>query len=272
MKKSVLITGAAGGLGKALSKAFLQKDFLVVEVDLSFAEDENISIKNGVLRLKSDVSSEESMEKCAVLVGNQLDSLDIVISNAAIFDFYSLSESGINGLKRIFDVNFFGFANTAKYFLPFLVKSKGRLVTISSESYKIPAPFQPYAVSKQSLEKLHFGVSQELMLKGISSVLIRPGAIQTNIMDETLNFHTNNMDSLFKEEFKKFIATVPKYIGKVNQPDEVAKVIFKAATSKKPKRVYKINHNPWVTLLSVLPKNIQDWSIKQQLKANSNLL
>jgi NAD(P)-dependent dehydrogenase (short-subunit alcohol dehydrogenase family) len=239
---------------------------VVVEMDISFNDQETPSFDNGIIRLKADVSSEKSMEECAQIVGKHVKKLDVVISNAGIFDFYALSESGINGLKRIFDVNFFGFSNTVKYFLPFLVKSEGRLVTISSESYKIPAPFQPYAISKQALEKLHFGISQELMLKGISTVLIRPGAIQTNILKETVAFKNPDSDSMFIDEFKKFTGSVPKYIAKVSAPKEVAKLVFRAATSKNPKRIYKINHNPWVSLLAALPNKLQDWSIKRQLK------
>lgn len=266
MNKIVLITGAAGGLGSALSRIFSQNSFQVVETDIFFEENDIPVIQNDILRIKADVASENSMEKCAMLVRKEFERLDIVICNAGIFDFFPLSESGGDGLKRIFEVNVLGLANSIKYFLPLLAKSKGRLVTISSESYKIPAPFQPYAVSKQALEKLHFGISQELMLKGISSVLIRPGAIQTNIMDETLNFNPKNADSLFKREFEKLIESVPKYIGTVKHPVEVAKLVFNAATAKNPKRIYKINHNPWVTLLSALPKSLQDWSIKRQLK------
>jgi NAD(P)-dependent dehydrogenase (short-subunit alcohol dehydrogenase family) len=271
MNKTVVITGAGGGLGKAISKLFHQQGFQVVETDISFEEEVNPKIKNRILSINADVSSETSIKKCAAVVESEIGNVDILISNAGIFDFYPLSESGGDGLKRIFDVNFFGMANVVKYFLPLLASSKGRLVSIGSESYKIPAPFQPYAVSKQALEKLHFGISQELMLKGISTVLVRPGAIQTNIMNETVNFKPKKSDSLFKEEFKKFTDSVPNYIGKVKHPDEVAKLVFKAATVKNPKRIYKINHNPWVSLLSALPKKMQDWSIKRQLQVNSKL-
>lgn len=269
--KSVLITGASGGLGKSLTDIFLRNGFAVAAVDKHFPVLENAPNADNLMKIIADVTSEKSMEKCAAQVEKHYQNIDIIISNAGIFDFFPLSESGGDELKRIFNVNFFGLSNTVKYFLHLLDKSKGRLVTISSESYKIPAPFQPYAVSKQALEKLHFGISQELMLKGICTVLIRPGAIQTNIMDETVNFKPKDSNSLFKEEFKKFIESVPKYIGKVNHPDEVAKLVFRASTANNPKRIYKINHNPWVTLLSALPKKLQDWSIKQQLKDNSNL-
>jgi len=271
MNKTVIITGAGGGLGKAISKIFHQQGFQVVETDISFVDVANPTAKDRILKIKADVASEASMKKCSLLVEKEFGGVDILISNAGVFDFYALSESGGDVLKRIFEVNFFGLANTVKYFFPLLAKSRGRLVTISSESYKIPAPFQPYAVSKQALEKLHFGIKQELMLKGISSVLIRPGAIQTHIMDETVNFKPTNPESLFRNEFKKFTESVPKYIGKIKHPDEVAKLVFKAATAKNPKRVYKINHNPWVTLLSALPKKLQDWSIMRQLKDNSTL-
>lgn len=268
MNKTVLITGAAGGLGRAVSQAFLKNGFFVIETDISFAENETLTRQNGVLKLNADISSDKSMKNCAALVREHVQNIDIIVNNAGIFDFFSLSESGKQGLQRIFDVNFYGLANTVKYFLPMLIKSNGRLITISSESYKIPAPFQPYAVSKQALEKLHFGISQELMLKGISTVLIRPGAIQTNILSETINFKPAILGSIFDDEFQKFTGSVSKYIAKVSSPEKVAELVFKAASLKNPKKIYKINHNPWVGLLSALPSRVQDWAIRRQLSDN----
>ncbi len=54
--------------------------------------------------------------------------LDVLISNAGVFDFYPVSEAGADKLKQILNVNFLGLANLTKYFLPLLSKSKGSLL------------------------------------------------------------------------------------------------------------------------------------------------
>ena len=175
--------------------------------------------------LHLDVTSETSVQQCAEQLTKEADQIDILISNAAIFDFYPVSEAGSDKLKKIFDVNVFGLANLTKHFLPLLIPSKGRLIVISSESYKVPSPFQPYSVSKQALESVFEAIKIELSLKGIKSILIRPGAMQTQILDDTIHFKNFNENSLYKTEFKNFVKSVPKYIGKVSTPEDVEKTL-----------------------------------------------
>ena len=193
--------------------------------------------------------------------------MDIVISNAGIFDFYPVSESGIDKLNRIFAVNVLSLTNLTKYFLAQSVESARRLIVIGSESYKVPSPFQPYSVSKQALESVYKAIKIELALKGIQSVLIRPGAMQTRILEDTVNFDDFDEGSAFKTEFRKFVESVPKYIRKIVTPEKVAAVVLKAGTARKPKSVYHINHNPMVSILSNLPANLKNYVIRKNLRS-----
>ncbi len=73
-------------------------------------------------------------------------------------------------------------------------------------------------------------------------------------------------DSNFSGEFQKFKNMVPAYIGKVSRPEEVARLILLAVTTKNPRRVYHINHSFAISLLSALPVGIQQFLIKRQIK------
>lgn len=218
------------------------------------------------LPLHLDVTSEESVQNCVSQVTKEIKQIDILISNAGIFDFYPVSESGAEKLKKIVDVNVLGLTNLTKYFMPLLIPNESRLIVISSESYKVPSPFQPYSVSKQMLESLYKAIKIELSLKDIKCILIRPGAMQTKILDHTINFSIPEDSSAFKNEFEGFVKSVSKYIGKISKPVDVAKVILKAGLSNHPKQVYNINHNPLVTILSHLPFKLKDFIIKKNLK------
>jgi NAD(P)-dependent dehydrogenase (short-subunit alcohol dehydrogenase family) len=264
-RKVVLVTGAAKGLGNAIATTFHNKDYTVIAADKTIEENSLSSQSEAIRLIKLDVTSEHDLMNCANFVKEKYGRLDILISNAGIFDFYPLSEAGTKKLSKIMDVNLFGLANLTKYFLPLLVSSNGRLIVIGSESYKVPAPFQPYAVSKQALESLFNAIYIELALKGIQSILIRPGAIKTNILDETLHFQKNNLETLFSKEFDKFLNAVPTYVGRVSSTQKVAQFVYKAYTAKNPKRVYSINHNPLVTLLSLLPVGIKKYILKRSL-------
>jgi hypothetical protein len=97
-------------------------------------------------------------------------------------------------------------------------------------------------------------------------VLIRPGAIQTQILDDTVNFEDKMENSIFKETFHAFVTSVPKFIGTISYPSEVAKLVYKAATKKRPKAVYSVNHNPLVSILSILPQKFKSTIVRKNLK------
>ena len=267
IKKTVLISGAGRGLGRAIAESYHQAGFYVIATDINPELISDFSGKENFLALPLNVTSEPDVKIFAEKLNKKLTHLDVLISNAGIFDFFPVSESGAEKIKKIFDVNVFGLTNLTKYFLPLLAKASGRLIVISSESYKVPSPFQPYSVSKQALESVFKAIKIELSLKGIKSILIRPGAMQTQILDDTIYFKNFNENSLYKTEFENFVKSVPKYIGKISTPEEVAKVVLKAGTATKPKAVYHINHNPLVTVLSYLPASIKNFVIRKSLKS-----
>lgn len=264
--KTVLITGAGRGLGKAIAELYHKEGFFVVATDIDFELLSEISEENNYLPLHLDVTSEKSVKQCAEKLTHKIKKLDVLVSNAGIFDFYPVSESGSEKLSEIFNVNVFGLVNLTKYFLPILEKAHGRVIVISSESYKVPSPFQPYSVSKQSLESVFKALKIELALKGIKSILIRPGAMQTKILEDTVTFSEFDVKSQFRAEFQKFVESVPKYIGKISNTNDVANVVLKAGIIKRPKQIYSINHNYLVTILSNLPAGIKDYFIKKSFR------
>jgi len=267
-KRVVCITGAGRGLGRAIAETFRKQGFEVIATDIDEALLSEVKETKRITTYKLDVTSEKSTAGCARLTEDKFGRLDVLISCAGIVDYYPLSEAGADKLKKIFDVNTFGLINLTKYFLPLLIKSSGRLIVISSESHKVPAPFQPYSVSKQALENIYNSIRLELLTKNVKTILIRPGAIQTGILQDTLNFDYPLTNSAFTEEFKHFGQSISKYIGKAADPEDVAKVILKAATASHPKRTYRINHNPIVSLLSFLPVKWKDTLIRKNLSKN----
>ena len=265
-KKTVLITGAGRGLGRATAKAYHGAGFLVIASDINNNLLTDLEGREGFVTFQMDVTNEDEVNACALKVEKLFGRLDVLVSNAGIFDFYPVSEAGSEKLKKILDVNFLALANLTKYFLPLLTESQSRLIVISSESYKVPSPFQPYSVSKQALESLYKAIKIELSLKGIQSVLIRPGAMETKILDDTVHFENKVGHSLFEKEFSGFLETVPKYIGNVASPEKVAETVLLAGTKKHPKNIYSVNHNPMVSMLSIMPQNIKNIILKKSLK------
>jgi short-subunit dehydrogenase len=108
----------------------------------------------------------------------------------------------------------------------------------------------------------------ELNLLGVSLSILRPGAVKTGL----LNVSTSALDRFTKqtklyrcnaERFKKIVDSVE---AKNVPPEKVAKLSYKALTSRKPRYVYNLNRNPLLRLLNVLPRRMQVWIIGFILK------
>ena len=267
-KKAILVTGAKGGLGSAIVEMSRE----LTEIDFIIATDieEEIQIKyksdSKVIGLVMDVRSENSIKK----VRDHLHKMGIVIkylvNSAGIARFFPISESTEKLLDNTLKVNTFGPILTVSTFLDDLIKTKGRVIQISSVSVKLPTLFQPYPNSKIALEAFSKSMRQELALKGVELVLIRPGAINTNLVEEMKTITNPITDSKFDEEFKKFTIIAQSDIGKMAAPSDVANLVKKAMLAKNPKRIYSINKNAKISILNLFPHSWVEYFIYRTFK------
>ena len=175
-KPCVLITGAANGLGKALASTFAENGFQVFAGDIAFSD---ANEHENILQLSLDITDNESIQTALLEIQNKTDQLAILINNAGISDNFPISESDPEMVFDMLNINTMGSLRVVHHFLPLLLKAKGKIITISSESVRIPGAFQPYQVSKIALEGIHKTLRQELLIKGVRMIIIRPGAINT---------------------------------------------------------------------------------------------
>jgi NAD(P)-dependent dehydrogenase (short-subunit alcohol dehydrogenase family) len=256
--KTVLITGAARGIGSAAADLFLDKGYRVIAADILFDKVHDSRPSREILQVPLDVTSDNSVRAAGKIIRESNLSIDILINNAGVFDFFPLSETRIEALEKTIQTNALGAARMIHEFLPELIRNHGRVIQISSESIKLPGLFQPYQVSKIALEAYSRSVRQELELKGVKLVIIRPGATNTGLYGK-LDEYKNPMEgSHFNDEFKAFVKNTVRFKGKAIEPEVVAGLIYKSATCKSPKYIYRINNNPVLTWLSILPDRLMD--------------
>ena len=143
MKQSVLITGAYGGMGKAVVKAMCESGYRV------FALDKNVPAQQeNVIPIKADITDEKSVKNAFDLIGSMTDELFAIIHFAGIYMLDSLVEMESRDFEKIFKINLFGAYLVNKTFLP-LLKSGSRIVITTSELAPLdPLPFTGvYAVT-----------------------------------------------------------------------------------------------------------------------------
>jgi NAD(P)-dependent dehydrogenase (short-subunit alcohol dehydrogenase family) len=261
MGKTVLITGAANGLGKALAEEFARNGWMVFAADIEPV----LSYHPDIISLQMDVTDTASIQEAFITVSENIISLDMLLICHGIYEAYPVSEVPFEDLFRIYSINTFGAFRVIRQFVPLLLPARGRIVTISSESVKFPSLFQPYQATKIALEAIHRTIGQELYLKGIHMALVRPGAIQTRMAGQVEHLVNPLQDSMFGKEFTRFAAMAPGFRGRLLSPEKVAAKIYNKVTRPNLRQVYCIHNNPLLRLLSMIPEKWMCKLLKWQL-------
>ncbi len=253
--KKVLVTGASGGMGKAICSLLTDKGYKVYGVD--YREDETVKADKFY---RCDVTDTSSIEEVFSKIKEETDSLDAIVHTAGVYDLDSLIEMEEKRFERVFDINVFGVFRINKIFFPMLTKGSRIIITSSELAPLDPLPFTGiYGISKTALEKYAFSLRMETNLLDIPVSIIRPGAVDTGL----LNVSTTALDrfvgktNLYKcnaERFKKIVDSVE---SKNIKPERIAEKVLSALEAKTPKYIYNINRNPLLRLLNVLPPKMQ---------------
>ena len=263
MKTATLITGAGGGLGSSCVKMALNLDTdFVVATDLHSPAFES----EYILSFSMDVSSEIDIQKVKSALEQQNIKIKYLINNAGILDYFPISEANEALLDKIIKVNTYGPILCTSIFKDDLKITKGRVIQISSVSVKLPTLFMPYPSSKIALEAFSTSMRQELNLIGVNLIIIRPGAMNTDLITSMKEIGNPIQNSSYDKEFKKFTSIAKKEVGKMIHPDKVAQLIEKAIQAKKPKRIYSINKNRKIGIALLFPVWLRDKLLIGQVK------
>jgi len=190
MKKTVVITGADRGLGLALVREFLLKDYLVFAGQYMSEWGELGELKKeyeaSLCLLPLDVSEDSSVQAAVCMVKEKTDSLDMLINNAGIAggagDIYELGD--LNKGLAMFNTNSLGPLRMVHAFLPLLERGEGkRLCFVSSEAGSIGVCHRTngfvYPMSKTALNMAVRLLFEELYPKGYSFRLFHPGWVKS---------------------------------------------------------------------------------------------
>lgn len=266
LRKAIIITGAAGGLGQAIVKACLQA-FPGLQIIATDIKPDIKSLYDApVTGMQMDITDEDSIAAVRMAIEEKGLQVWAIVNNAGVSDFFPITEKGKEALESIYAINTFGPVNTVRAFLPHLIASKGRVVNISSESVRLPAAFHPYANTKIALEALSVSMRNELALYGAKLVIIRPGAINTPFLEDLHDLKNRTGDSIYSEYLHNFAAKAPKEIHKIVEPEKVAATVMKALKKTKPKRYYHVNNNPMLRIAEMLPHSLKEHFMQKMLK------
>lgn len=206
--KTVFITGASRGIGKALAEKFLREGYEVIGTSTSGKS--NYS-NNNLTFLKLDISSEKSIEKCVKdfkklpreegTPSGANKKIDILINNAGIVVDIEDKKVNLKKLKKTLDVNLIGTISFCESILPF-INSGGQVINITSKSGSIgtiPYSDHPsYNISKAGLNMYTKVLSYYLSNRNILVNAFNPGSVKTDMNPEGKISVEESANDMFK--------------------------------------------------------------------------
>ncbi len=266
-ERYVLVTGAYGGLGRAVVEALIEKGYAVFASDISI--DETLQDER-LMPIHLDVTNDRSIFKAYQLISEYTDSLYAIINLAGIFYLDSIVEGEEDKLRRIIDVNFFGAYKMNKAFMPFFEVGKSRIINAVSEiSCYSPQPFMGYyAISKKMLDTYNDVLRRELNYIGIKVVKINAGSFNTGLLTKANDEYEKLVENteVYKEQLTKLKFMMDRELNKSHDPKQFAKVVMKVLNKKNPKICYNVNRSFSLKFISALPEKWQDRIYKKYIK------
>ena len=181
--KVVVITGAAGGLGRAMAEIFLARGWTVAALDRDAAALEAHAGRGrrGHDPYPVDVTRADVVDAVVNSVIATHGRIDIVINNAGITQLGPFAEMSGSVLRKVMDVNFFGAVNVTRATLPALRQSRGSLVAMSSVAGFAPLVRRTaYAASKHAMEGFFGSLRAEERENGVHVLIACPSFVNTN--------------------------------------------------------------------------------------------
>jgi NAD(P)-dependent dehydrogenase (short-subunit alcohol dehydrogenase family) len=260
-RPSVLVTGASTGIGLAITQYLASKGMHVFAGARKQEALESLAKNPNVTPIPLDVTKAENIKQAKKIIEEKTAGLFALVNNAGIGNGGPLMDVSVEDLRAQFEVNLFGVHQITQAVFPLLLKAKGRIVMMSSDSGFFATPFfGPYCSSKFALEGYSDSLRREIIPYGVKVIIIEPGRITTPIWDKGEKYLNKYADSLFAVEAQaigKYAIRKGKTAGL--SPLEVAKTVYQVLTIPNPKLRYIVAENKFeYQMMKILPASYVD--------------
>jgi NAD(P)-dependent dehydrogenase (short-subunit alcohol dehydrogenase family) len=246
--KVAVVTGSSTGIGFETALLLARAGFHTYATMRDLKKSKNmVEIANAenlpleVLQL--DVNDDTSVKSAIGKIIAENGRIDVIVNNAGYGLFSPLEDVTLDQVREQFETNFFGVIRVMHEVIPTMRRQRnGTIVNVSSLVGRVGLPLSSaYVATKFALEGLSESMRYELNEFGINIMLIEPGVIKTNFME---NLKTAERTSKSKSPYADLVDSVTKEFGKMmnssSSPIIVAEAILRAITSKDPEFRYVV--------------------------------
>ncbi|MEM9669984.1 MAG: SDR family oxidoreductase [Pseudomonadota bacterium] len=276
--KSVVITGASTGIGRATAEYLASQGWRVFAGVRKEADGAPlVAAQPNIVPIIVDVTKEEQIASAVETVSDALngEKLAGLINNAGIAIMGPLAVQPMETVRLHFDVHVLGTVAVTQGFLPLLgmdterTGDPGRIVNISSFGGRLASPFLgTYCAAKHAIESLTHSFRRELMIYGIDAIVVAPGAIKTPIWDKAEEEKKKDpyAGTIWAEPMRKYNEMFLEAGEKGWPAEKVAQTIETALSDPSPKAHYALGPDKLVnyTIAQRVPKRLVDRGMGQR--------
>jgi len=237
-QRAVFITGSSSGLGRAAAKLFAARGWKVVATMRNPEKEKELADLAGVVLLPLDIAQPAQIERAAAtaISGGRVN---VVFNNAGYGMAGPLEGMSDEQILRMVNTNLIGAIRTTKAFVPhFRGKRAGLFINTTSIGGLITVPFNSiYHATKWALEGWSESMAFELNQLGIGMKTVSPGGMKTDFFTRSFDVGRHPAYDGLVERVMSAV-TDPKQIATYSTPEQIAEVVYEAATDGKDQLRY----------------------------------
>ncbi|RCV52781.1 SDR family oxidoreductase [Marinitenerispora sediminis] len=269
MSGAVLVTGATGGIGRAIAMRLARDGWRVIgttrdqvraEELLASARRHGVTLRTVLMDVTDAASRERAFGEALELSGGRLRA---VVNNAGMAMSGTVEDVSEQSARDVLELNLLGPAQLARLALPVMRdQGGGRIVNVSSLSGRVATPMIGwYCASKHGLEALSDAMRMEAERDGVRVVIVQPGCYPTELWNEVFTGMAAIGPSAYADCYRLLDAVRPWVTGRLpSSPEPVARAVRRALTDPRPRARYAVGVDARVALAAerLLPGRAAD--------------
>jgi NAD(P)-dependent dehydrogenase (short-subunit alcohol dehydrogenase family) len=252
MAKTILITGTSSGIGRATALYFAERGWNVAASMRDPLKADPLLHHPQISLFALDVTDADSIAQAIADMLNRYNRIDVLLNNAGYGLFGPIEAIDGQQIQQQFATNFFGLIGVTQQIIPVMRNAgEGLILNVSSIVGRLALPYaSSYVATKFAVEGLSESMRYELEPFGIRVKVIEPGSIVTEFGKGSKQIAISDP---YRASMDKFLAVFAKGSSAGAKPEEVAKVIYRAANDSSNRLRYLAKPGPFFWMNRILP-------------------
>ncbi len=246
----IIVTGATSGIGRETAQQLVKQGHTVYSFSRSVKDDQ------GIHYLTCDLRRLEDIQKAIEQVIQEQGHIDCLINNAGMGISGAIEAHTAEEISTIMDTNLLAPIHLTRLCIPYLRKTKGRVIFVSSVAGEITIPFQTmYSLTKSALIRFAEGLKNELRPYGVQVSCILPGDTKTGFTENRVK---SKDETEYGNRIQHSVEKMEKDEKKGMPAKKIANKIVKLVKKKHPPLVCTVgfSYHFLLVLSKILPKRM----------------